>query len=186
MGQGVKERILEAAEKLFFERGYEATGIRDIAAAAGVNSAMIHYYFGGKRNLYKELLSSHLDVLASQISRIEAEDEREFIKRFMRLHIEILRKRGPRLAVIMMRELSAKTEVGKELFDGFMADLGEVLGRVISSGKEKGFFRRDLLDRLILVFLIHVDALLAIRFPEVDLDEAVELAYTLFMNGVGE
>ena len=43
---------MEAAEQLFAERGVRAVSIRDIAAAAGVNSALIAYHFGSKEELF--------------------------------------------------------------------------------------------------------------------------------------
>jgi AcrR family transcriptional regulator len=46
-----KERILDTAERLFAERGFEATSIRDITSAAGVNLASINYHFRTKQEL---------------------------------------------------------------------------------------------------------------------------------------
>jgi len=46
-----KERILDAAERLFADRGFEATSIRDITGAADVNLASINYHFRTKREL---------------------------------------------------------------------------------------------------------------------------------------
>ncbi|HSB11270.1 MAG TPA: CerR family C-terminal domain-containing protein [Blastocatellia bacterium] len=51
-----RARIAAAAEELFADRGYGETAIRDIARKAGVNAAMIHYYFGSKEGLYKSIL----------------------------------------------------------------------------------------------------------------------------------
>lgn len=50
-----KESILKAGAKLFAKRSYDSVGIRDIANEAGVNSAMISYYFGGKVGLLREI-----------------------------------------------------------------------------------------------------------------------------------
>lgn len=51
-----RQRILSAAERLFAERGFEATSIRAIVAKARVNQAAINYHFGGKDGLYREVL----------------------------------------------------------------------------------------------------------------------------------
>lgn len=49
-------RLLEAAILCFAEKGYDATGIRDIAQLAKANSSLVQYYFGGKTGLYAEAL----------------------------------------------------------------------------------------------------------------------------------
>jgi len=49
-------KILDAAEKLFGEEGYRTASLRSITAAAGVNLAAIHYYFGSKEELLDELV----------------------------------------------------------------------------------------------------------------------------------
>lgn len=51
-----RDRILKAAERLFAERGYEATSVRAIVARARVNQAAINYHFDGKEGLYREVL----------------------------------------------------------------------------------------------------------------------------------
>jgi len=51
-----KERVLDAAEKLFAEQGYAATSLRSIVAAAGVNLAAIHYHFRSKEALLEAVI----------------------------------------------------------------------------------------------------------------------------------
>ena len=51
-----KQRILDTAAKLFAQRGYAAVGVREIAAQAEVNLAMISYYFNGKVGILQQLL----------------------------------------------------------------------------------------------------------------------------------
>lgn len=60
-----REIIFEAAARLFAEYSYDTVGIRDIAREAGVNSAMISYYFGGKSGLHKEIFSRFVQVVLS-------------------------------------------------------------------------------------------------------------------------
>ena len=50
------EKILQAATLLFARENFSSVSIKKIAAASGVNSALISYYFGGKKNLYQEVL----------------------------------------------------------------------------------------------------------------------------------
>lgn len=58
-----RERILKAAQRLFAERGYEATSVRAIVAKARVNQAAINYHFAGKDGLYREVLRAAFRAL---------------------------------------------------------------------------------------------------------------------------
>src|ERR1039458_5979553 len=51
-----RQKILDAAERLFGEQGYGATSLRHIIAEAGVNLAAIHYHFGTKEELLDQLI----------------------------------------------------------------------------------------------------------------------------------
>lgn len=53
-----KERLLDEAEALFAEKGYNAVSVREIIAAANCNLGAVNYYFGTKRNLYMEVFRS--------------------------------------------------------------------------------------------------------------------------------
>ena len=61
--QETRDRILEAAQKLFAERGFDATPVRDITNEAGCNVAAVNYHFGAKDNLYLESFRAMLGVL---------------------------------------------------------------------------------------------------------------------------
>src|SRR5690606_38723696 len=50
---GTRDRILTAAREVFSERGYEKTSVRGIAKAAGVDSALVHHYFGTKEQMFE-------------------------------------------------------------------------------------------------------------------------------------
>jgi len=50
--EGTRETVLASAEKLFAERGFAATSIRDISAESGVSHPLIHHHFGSKQELY--------------------------------------------------------------------------------------------------------------------------------------
>src|SRR5256885_16184135 len=59
-------RILDAAEALFMEHGFEATSLRQITAAANVNLAAVHYHFGSKEDLFEAVLTRRLDPMNQQ------------------------------------------------------------------------------------------------------------------------
>ncbi len=58
-----KTRLLEVAEQLFTEHGYQAVSIRDIAQVAGVTNAALYYYFPNKSALFGEVLEYHVSKL---------------------------------------------------------------------------------------------------------------------------
>ncbi len=58
-----KSRILDAAETLFIEHGYEAMSLRQITSKAEVNLAAVNYHFGSKESLMHAMLSRRLDLL---------------------------------------------------------------------------------------------------------------------------
>jgi AcrR family transcriptional regulator len=64
-----KTRILDAAEQLFMEHGFEATSLRSLTTAAGVNLAAVNYHFGSKEELFQSVLTRRLDPMNQE--RIE-------------------------------------------------------------------------------------------------------------------
>ncbi|HEX3048250.1 MAG TPA: helix-turn-helix domain-containing protein [Bacillota bacterium] len=64
-----REKILQAAEELFAEAGFDKTSTASIAKRAGVNSALIFYYFENKENLLKNII--HEKILAYRQERIQ-------------------------------------------------------------------------------------------------------------------
>jgi AcrR family transcriptional regulator len=61
-----RSKILAVAEKLFAEKGFASTSIRDITTQAGCNLAAVNYHFGGKDNLYLEVFRHHMEILRDQ------------------------------------------------------------------------------------------------------------------------
>ena len=71
---GKREKLIRAAMELFAEDGYDKVSIRQIAAAAGVNSSMISYYFNGKSGLYEAIVKELLQNFDSFIGSVRAEE----------------------------------------------------------------------------------------------------------------
>ncbi|HTS86961.1 MAG TPA: TetR/AcrR family transcriptional regulator [Gemmatimonadales bacterium] len=62
-----REAILDAAEHLFADRGYEATSLHDVGAAAGVSRGTPGYFFGSKERLYREVLERCLERVRAAV-----------------------------------------------------------------------------------------------------------------------
>jgi AcrR family transcriptional regulator len=101
-----RERILASAEKLFATRGYSAVGVRQLASEAGVNIAMISYYFGSKQGVLEELINRFFDLYeaaAEEVFKLDLDPEcrlRELVRKIVALFAE-----RPRLVRIAMTEL---------------------------------------------------------------------------------
>lgn len=65
----VRNRLLDVAEKLFSERGFADTSIRDLTAEANCNVAAVNYHFGGKDNLYIEMFRRHMEKVFAEHRR---------------------------------------------------------------------------------------------------------------------
>lgn len=70
-GEQARERLLQAALRLFAEKGFAKTSIRDIGQAAGVNIASISYYFGDKAGLYRAVFAEMTGAPEESIARFD-------------------------------------------------------------------------------------------------------------------
>ncbi|HLB74231.1 MAG TPA: CerR family C-terminal domain-containing protein [Sedimentisphaerales bacterium] len=112
----VRERLLDTAERLFSEHGFEGTSVRDLASAAGCNIASVNYYFGSKERLYEEVFRRHFipmtDVRVASIDKVMTESNGRpelevLLKAFADAFIEPLadEARASRFMKLMVREM---------------------------------------------------------------------------------
>lgn len=122
-----RARILSAAVAEFGEQGYEGATIRSIAARAGVDSALVHHYFGAKTDLFAEAAGMPLrpDVVVPVILRGPREEVGERIVRYLLEAFEDLdtRRRG-----IMLVRTAVGGKAGTPLVVSFLTR--ELLPRI--------------------------------------------------------
>lgn len=100
-----KERILQAAQQLFAQKGYSAVGVRELASKARVNIAMISYYFGSKQGVLKELLDRFFDMYEEAHQAVsQTDDPKKQLRAFIHIIVELFQKNS-RLVRIAMTEL---------------------------------------------------------------------------------
>ena len=110
-----REQILCAAEKLFAEKGFSNTSIRDITEKANCNIAAVNYHFHGKENLYIEVFRLHMRTIRNlRINAVreflsnkpEQKTLEELIQIFATAFLEPFLENGcgERLMELMMRE----------------------------------------------------------------------------------
>ena len=140
----VKNRILDAAEKLFCEKGFDRTSVRELTAEAECNLAAINYYFGGKEKLYTEMfrrqfemmIQGHLDT----IDRVMAEPDIS-LEKLLRVVIEPPIRRavdnetkGQVLKLLVREVLDQKINpeyVVKDLKEKFFDRLGQTFMELV-------------------------------------------------------
>jgi len=62
-----KNKILDAADVLFADKGFNGTSLREITSQANVNLAAVNYHFGSKKELIKAVMSRYMDELSPQL-----------------------------------------------------------------------------------------------------------------------
>ncbi len=130
--KSVQDRLLDSAEELFCEHGFEHTSIRDIAALAGCNIASVNYYFGGKQQLYEQVWRRHLipmrDARIESIEKITQQSGhkpsledlvRSFATAFVGSIIDVTKT--SRLSKLMSREYINRHLPAKMFIDEVMA-----------------------------------------------------------------
>lgn len=101
-GRVPREEILQRASLLFYERGYGATSIRDIAEAVGLSSSTMYHHFANKQDvLYAIVRRFMTDFVEATVPllRDTATSPTERMRRIVRLHIEISDDRRPELLI---------------------------------------------------------------------------------------
>jgi TetR/AcrR family transcriptional regulator len=139
-----KARILDAAVQQFSENGLAGARTEQIAEAAGVNKALLYYYFKGKEDLYSAALESVAEgVLASNMAVFEADSSagerflRSTLSHFDRLHT------NPGFQSLMQQEMvrlhrgeaNALSPLVERFFRPLMLRTAEVLDEGIASGE---------------------------------------------------
>lgn len=103
-GEAARELILAAATRLFAEKGVRGATITEIAAAAGVNRAMISYYFGGKDALYDAIIDAAVADAAATLGQAEFAPASKDSLRELVLTLAGMLGRRPHVGKMVMRE----------------------------------------------------------------------------------
>ncbi|MDI1256195.1 MAG: TetR family transcriptional regulator [Flavobacterium sp.] len=138
-------RILQVAEKLFAEKGFDGTSIRNIAKEAKINIAMVSYYFGSKEKMLESLIYFRTSDLKIQLENIMREEitPLEKINKLIELYIARITK-NKCIYRIMHFELSAKRAIDIKAFTDVKKSNLDSLEKIIHEGQEKGIFNKDI------------------------------------------
>ena len=183
----VQNRLLDAAERFFCEKGFEGASIRDITSEAKCNIAAVNYHFGGKENLYIEMFRRHVNkLLCTQIENVHKvmNTDRPTIEQLIRALVtsglrSLTIRNGERpLLMMMVREILnphlKKAVVIDELIGKFLRVLSDAIVKLCPGLKpDAGLLCVYSIDGLVLHALLFSDYYYK-HYPNLKLDDLIE------------
>ena len=133
-----EEQVLKAAIVVFQRDGFDGARMQDIADLAGINKAMLHYYFRSKEKLFQAVFVSIMKQVISELGRVMLSEIHLFdkIRLFFDKHISFMQKhqyipgfiigelnRNPQLVVEAMQQINVQNTFG-----GFVKQIKEAVG----------------------------------------------------------
>src|SRR5918992_10076 len=127
-----REDIVQASLKLFAEKGFHGTSMRDIARAADITEGLIYHYFTNKRDLFTAIIEEHsfLPLLRSLPDLAAQLDLRALLIVLARGFIDVLRE-NTELTRLLLQEVQVFPEEKEAFFSDFVRESIEKLGQVL-------------------------------------------------------
>jgi len=148
MGFSEKQlQIIAAAEKLFANRGFDGTSVRDIAEEAGVNIAMISYYFGSKEKLMQALFSERTGQIRMKVESLLQDDSLTPLEKMYVLaddYIERISQKQQFHKIMFYEQMMEKNSVITEMLAELKKENTSHVTRLIKDGQKRGAFRKDI------------------------------------------
>ena len=135
--------ILAAAGRIFAKSGLAGARTDAIAAAAGVNKALLYYYFKSKESLYEAVVEDHFYEFNRQalVVLTAPGPARAILLRYVGLHFDFISARH-RYASLHQQVMMAGGRLAERLVHKYFKPRGEALGKLLERGMRNGEFRR--------------------------------------------
>ena len=189
-----RERILDAAIKLFAQKGFAAVGVREIAALAEVNIAMISYYFEGKVGILRAIIEEFFAHYAQLLGDIDDESRtpEECIRTMIQRIIDYVRK-NTELTMVVYNELpldiheiaEMKAEKITELIRS-MSSLIRRFGLDPENTFQISMIGPSLFSMIFTNFRLRpvLRHVFKVKFDDIYYEQMTETLSTLFLNGI--
>ncbi len=140
-----KEHIIDVAIELFAEKGFEGTSIRELAAKADVNLAMVNYYFGSKDKLFEAMVEYKVSFMRGKIEELEKDkslSELEKMDKIVEGYVERFLSH-PEFHKVLQQEMlvSPREEMHKRVM-GIFKQNTENITHIIERGIRKKVFKK--------------------------------------------
>ncbi|MCC9136010.1 TetR/AcrR family transcriptional regulator [Pontibacter silvestris] len=138
-----KEHILSIAEKVFAELGYEGASTRHLAQEAGVNMAMINYYFGSKDGLMKAVLERRITGMRNSLVEVKELNipSWEKLKQAIDLYLDRVMENNSFHRIIYREvSLTQRSDMADFISDNILKNIN-ALKDIVEEGIQNGAFR---------------------------------------------
>lgn len=164
----VRSALLYAARQHFSQRDFKAVSVRELAKTAGVNPAMVNYYFGDKQGLYDAMVRESIGPLLEAIEQAEQPDTQLSLDELLHRYISIL-ARNPWLPNLVVREVFYGSSEFRDTFvRRFAARLAAAFKQRLERDRNCSLLRKDLDPALATLSLISMAAFPFIARPVVE------------------
>jgi TetR/AcrR family transcriptional regulator len=135
--------ILAAAGRIFAKSGLAGARTDAIAAAAGVNKALLYYYFKSKEGLYEAVVEDHFREFNRQALEVLAEPgpAPAVLLRYVGLHFDFISERHQSAPLFQQLQMTGGKFL-ERLIKKYFAQRSEALGKLLARGMRNGEFRR--------------------------------------------
>lgn len=140
-----KEHIINKAIELFAEKGFEGTSIRDLAARAEVNVAMVNYYFGSKEKLFEAMVqqkAAYLKGVLDELARDTSLTEIEKLDRVIESYVNRMFTNRLFHRIIHQELMMNQRESLQDSIVTILSPNSSAIKSIIESGIKKGAFRK--------------------------------------------
>jgi AcrR family transcriptional regulator len=140
-----KAHIINHAVELFAEKGFEGASIRDLAARAGVNVAMVNYYFGSKEKLFEAMVedrASYTRGLLDEIASNPGHSDLEKIELIIDSYIGKLFTNRKFHRVLHQEMMLSQRESLQDAIVEILYPNHVIIKNVLEHGMKKGTFRK--------------------------------------------
>jgi len=144
-----RERILEAAIRVFAQGGFYATRVSDIAREAGVADGTIYLYFENKDDVLISIFQDRIGKLVEVLRQVAERDEpvEARVRRIIELQLGLLEGRRD-LAEVITVNLRQSSKLLKQYAAPLFTEYLELIASVIAEGQKSGAFRTDVSPRV--------------------------------------
>ena len=194
--QDAREKLLAAATRLFAEKGFAGVSIRQLAETAGVNSAMISYYYSGKEGLYEAVLTTQYERLLKNFEAIAAVTAP--VEEKIRRYADVIRRNHtdeqPLMARLIQGELTNPTACMEKVVRNYTSRIARIVSGIMQEGIDSGQLRQDippifatlaLAGMLNFYFILREATRAILPIFSVGDAEFVEAALKIYLKGMG-